>query len=72
LGEGPAPARLAVRQLANLRVDAALTKLEHQPVDAAEREIALKDHADPFGFLFDNRELAVLELITQRHHAADP
>jgi hypothetical protein len=31
-----------------------LTKLEHQPIDAAECKIALEDQTDPVSFLFDN------------------
>lgn len=54
LGEGHAPARSAVRQRADLGSDITRTKLEHQPVDAAECEIALKDQADPVGFVCDD------------------
>src|SRR5262245_505263 len=42
LREGHATARAAVRQLADLCSDIALAKLEHQPVDAAKREIPTK------------------------------
>src|SRR5215475_7915208 len=72
LREGHAAARAAVRQLADLCLDIALAKLEHQPVDAAEREIPTKDRADPLSLLFDDGELAILECISQRHHSADP
>src|SRR5262245_55787656 len=54
LGEGHAPARVAVRQPADLGPDITRTKLEHQPVDAAECEIACEDQADPVGFVFDD------------------
>src|SRR5262249_13012720 len=67
LREGHATARAAVRQLADLCSPIALAKVEHQPVDAAEREIATKDHADPLGLLFDDGELAILEFVSQRH-----
>src|SRR6266566_2159543 len=72
LREGHAAARAAVRQLADLCSHIALVKLEHQPVDAAEREIPTKDHADPLGLVFDDGELAILEFVAQRHHSADP
>src|SRR5262249_38872829 len=72
LREEHAAARAAVRQLADLCSDIALGKLEHQPVDAAEGEIPTKDHADPFGLLVDDGELAILEFVSQRHHSADP
>jgi hypothetical protein len=52
--KGTPPARSAVRQPADLCPDITRTKLEHQPVDAAECEIALKDQADPVGFVFDD------------------
>jgi hypothetical protein len=48
------------------------TAEEHQPVDAAERKIPSKDHADPLGLLLDDEELAILEFVSQRHHSADP
>src|SRR6476620_9305166 len=54
LGERHAATRVAVRQPTNLRPDVALTKFEHQPVDAAECEITLEDQADPVSFLFNN------------------
>src|SRR5262249_945095 len=72
LREGHAAARAAVRQLADLCSHIALAKLEHQPVDAAEREIPTKDHTHPLGLLLDDGELAILEFVPQRHHAADP
>src|SRR5262245_49762166 len=54
LGEGHAPARVAVRQRADLRPDITLTKIEHQPVDAAEGEIARENQAHPVSFVFDD------------------
>src|SRR5262249_52165075 len=72
LREGHAAARAAVRQLADLCSHIALAKLEHQPVDTAEREIPTKDRADPLSLLFDDGELAILEFVSQRHHSADP
>src|SRR5262245_14164862 len=72
LGEGHAPARIAIRQPADLRPDITLTEIEHQPVDAAECEIAREDQADPVGFVFDDYNLAIAKLIAQRHHPADP
>ena len=53
-----------LRQFTDLGSDGAFTKLEHKPVDAAESEVPLEDHVDPFGFFVDDRELAVLELIS--------
>src|SRR5215475_15893739 len=72
LREEHAAARAAVRQLADLCSHIALTKLEHQPVDAAEREIPSKDHTHPLGLLCHDSELAILEFVSQRHHPADP
>src|SRR5262249_35967982 len=72
LREGHATARAAVRQLADLCSPIAPRKVGQQPVDAAEREIPTKDHADPLGLLFDDGELAILEFVSQRHHSADP
>src|SRR5262249_22274176 len=60
------------RQLADLCSHIALAKLEHQPVDAAEREIPSKDHTHPLGLLCHYGELAILEFVSQRHHSADP
>src|SRR5262249_15859017 len=72
LREGHATARAAVRQLADLCSPIALAKLEHQPVDAAEREIPTKDHADPLALLFDDPDLAILDFVAQRRHSAAP
>jgi hypothetical protein len=68
LDERHTPTRAVVRELSNLCSDVAPTKFENQPVDAADREIALEDHANSFCFFFDDRELAVLKFIAQRHH----
>src|SRR5262245_2622971 len=67
LREGHAAARAAVRQLVDLCSYIALAKLEHQPVDAAEREIPTKDHVHQLGLPCHDGELAILEFISQRY-----
>ena len=38
-------------------------EVAHEFVDAGDLEISAEDHPDPFGFVLDDRELAVLQLI---------
>jgi hypothetical protein len=47
-------------------------RIPDQTVDAAKLQIAIEDQSDGLGFLRINGEFAVLQLIAQRHHPADP
>ena len=52
--------------------DPSLKKVGHQPVEAAKLQIPPKDGPDPLGLLFNHDDLAVLGLVSERRHAADP
>src|SRR6516225_8607631 len=41
------------------------SEVTHKFVDAGGLQISAKDHPDPFGFLLDDSELAVLQLIAK-------
>src|SRR5258705_12310634 len=52
--------------------DVFLSEFSHKRVDPAEFEISLVDQPDPFGFIFDDGNLAVLHLIAKGQGTADP
>src|ERR1700716_606656 len=52
--------------------DPPLAEVCHQAVEAPKLEIAAKDGPNPLGFLFNPHDLAVLGLVSERGHAADP
>ena len=47
-------------------------EIPHQRVDPAELEVSPVDQPDPFGFVFDHSNLAVLHLIAEGQGTADP
>jgi hypothetical protein len=49
-----------------------ISEVSHQRVDPAEFEVAPVDQPDPFGFVFDDGNLAVLHLIAEGEGTADP
>ena len=49
-----------------------LAEVHQEPVEAAKREIAAEDGAHPLRLLFHHNDPAVLGLISERGHAADP
>ena len=57
---------------AHLGDDPSLAKVGHQQVEAAKLQIPPEDGPDPLGLLLNHDDLAVLGLISERDHAADP
>jgi hypothetical protein len=47
-------------------------EVPHQRIDSAEFKVSPVDQPDPFGFVFDNSNLAVLHLIAEGEGTADP
>src|SRR5258707_631186 len=70
--ERDATARRARRELLDSCPDVAFFEVPYQFVDAAEFEVAPVDEPDPFGFVFDNGNLAVLHLIAEGQGTSDP
>src|SRR4029434_2735080 len=52
--------------------DAPLTQVGHQRVEAAKLEVAAEDGPDPVSLDLINGDLAILRVIAERRHAADP
>ena len=52
--------------------DVFITEVSHQRVDSAEFEVSPVDQPDPFGFNFDDGNLAVFHLIAEGKRTADP
>src|SRR2546428_11175961 len=52
--------------------DPSFTKVGHQPVEAAKREIAPEDGPNPLSLLFNHDDLVVLGLISERGYAPNP
>src|SRR6266478_7717199 len=49
-----------------------ISEVPHQRIDPAEFEVSAVDQPDPFGFIFDNGNLAVLHRIAEEEGTADP
>ncbi len=56
----------------HLRSDVFISEVSHQRIDPAEFEVSPVDQPDPFGFVFDDGNLAVLHLIPEGQGTADP
>jgi hypothetical protein len=54
------------------RSDVFIFEVPHQRIDTAEFEVSAVDQPDPFGFVFDGGNLAVLHLIAEGQGTADP
>ncbi len=52
--------------------DVFIFEVSHQRIDPAEFEVSAVDQPDPFGFVFDDGNLAVLYLIAEGQGTADP
>jgi len=72
LGEGNASPGPAGRQVADLRPEHAFFEIDDQAIDAAELEISPEDRPNLISLVLNDEQLAVLEFIAERHHAADP
>src|SRR5258708_33637550 len=55
-----------------LRSDVFISEVSHQRIAPAESEVSPVDQPDPFGFVFDDGNLAVLHLIPEGQGTADP
>ena len=64
--------RAAGLERSQLGDDPPLAEVHPDAVEAAKREIAAEDSANPLRFLFHRNDPAVLGLISKRGHAADP
>src|SRR6266699_6074515 len=60
------------RKRPHLCYNPALPKVSHQEIEAAKLEIAPEDDPNPLGLVLDDHDLAVLGLVSERDHAADP
>src|ERR1700730_14930704 len=49
-----------------------ISEVSHQRIDSAEFEVSPVDQPDPFGFDFEDGNLAVLHLIAEGQGTADP
>src|SRR5258707_895095 len=49
-----------------------VSEVPYQRIDSAEFEVSPVDQPDPFGFVFDDGNLAVLHLIAEGQGTADP
>src|SRR5258707_7770300 len=63
---------LSALERSHLGDDPPLAEVCHQTVEAAKLEVAAEDGPNPLSFLFDHNNLAVLGLVSERGHAADP
>src|ERR1700737_2960871 len=54
------------------RSDVFISEVSHQRIDTAEFEVSAVDQPDPFGFVFDDGNLAVLHFIAEGQGTADP
>src|ERR1700704_2512357 len=52
--------------------DIFISEVSHQRIDAAKFEISPVDQPDPFGFIFDDGNFAVLHGIAEGQGTADP
>src|SRR5882757_1825594 len=52
--------------------DVFLSEVSHQRIDSAEFEVAPVDPPDPFGFVFDDGNLAILHRIAEGQGTTDP
>src|SRR5215469_8240795 len=66
------PRRLLRLEGASLGHDALLTQVGHEQAQAAEAQIAAEDGPDPVSLGFIDRYLAILGVVAERRHAADP
>src|ERR1700682_4748584 len=48
--------------------DVFISEISHQRIDSAEFEVSPVDQSDPFGFVFDDGNLAILHLIAEGEH----
>jgi hypothetical protein len=71
-GEGDAAHSLSRFQHARLGDHATPAEVRHQQAQAAEPKIAAEDCADPLGLGRIDRDLAVLGVVAEWRHAADP
>src|SRR5437870_12606023 len=70
LRERHAASRAPIRKFADLGPKVACSKVDHQPIDAAQLQISSEDRADLLGFLLHDQEFATLQLVAERHHPA--
>src|SRR5260370_40373994 len=52
--------------------DAPLAQVDHEQIEAAELEVAAEDGSDRLCFRLIDRNPAILRVIAERCHAADP
>src|SRR5437660_5960557 len=71
-GEWDAANRAPRLERSHLSDDPPLAKVGHQQVEAAKLQIPPKDGPNALSLLFDHDDLAVLGLVSERGHAADP
>src|SRR5437667_4202176 len=77
MGERPARERDAAYGLPGLERphvgdDASLSQFGHEQIEAAELEVAAEDGSDRLCFRLTDRNPAILRVIAERCHAADP
>src|SRR5712691_3446346 len=70
--ERDAPDRLPCLETPHLGDDAPLTQVGHHQIEAAELEVAAEDGSDRLCFRLIDGYLAILRVIAERCHAADP
>src|SRR5262245_66688389 len=63
---------LAGLQGPDLGDDSAFTQVRHQQVETAELQVAAENSPDPRSLGFVDGYLALLRVIAERRHAADP
>src|SRR5215813_13783150 len=71
-GEWDAADSASIGQGADLGRDPGMPQVRHQEVQAAELKEAAEDVANGLGLCFHHRDFAILGLIAQWHHPADP
>jgi hypothetical protein len=72
LREWHAAGSAASGELAHLAPEISLLELGDETIDAAKLQIASEDDTHLFGFFLDDQQLAILESVAERDHAADP
>src|SRR5215472_3411971 len=70
--KGNAPYSVAALQCADLSHDAALAQVCQQQIEAAKLEITIENGSDPLSLDFVYGDLAILCVIAEGRHAADP
>src|SRR5215469_9537313 len=70
--KGNAPYSVATLQCADLSHDAALAQVCQQQIEAAKLEITIENGSDPLRLGFVYGDLAILGVIAEGRHAADP